>query len=551
MYKNYYLFKAQALWLQERIKDSVIEECFTHQKSELVLKLNADEDLFLRISIEPSHPYILLSKSRNIKGSKVQLFKELTGQKINEIKIDNYDKIVTVKSNQFQLISVFYGRSPNIILKNPENSEIARFKKAQIIQTKIEPVEKLFPEKLQLKDFIKLIQQNLDLNVIDFLSRYISGFNFFLAKECCFRSNIEFDTLVNSIDNEVLENLIIQIVKLESEFHNPKPIIYFDNEIPKHLSITNMQHLEIIYQPKIYQTINEAWKTYIRQSLETQYLEKTIKQSKSALIKRIDYLESSLKKVEEFEKLEERKVLSELKGNLLLTFLNKITRGTKSVKLENIFSVKKELIEIKLNPAKSIQENAQKYFEKFKDIDTQKDRIRNRKSQLVNELKSLIGIRDRSSNINSQKEALKLQELLVQKNLIQDIKKNDTKNDNLEHSFRKIVLLDKWNIFIGKNNLNNELLTFKFAHKFDWWFHAQGVPGSHTILRLKNKDEVPPPNIIENVAALAAFHCSAKHSRSLPVIYTQVRYVRRIKKANPGTVSVLQHKTIFVDPKNL
>ena len=102
MYKNYYLFKAQTIWLQERIKDLVIEECFTHQKSELVLKLNADEDIFFRISIEPSHPYILLSKSRNIKESKVQLFKELSGQKINEVSIDNSDKIVSVKSDKYQ-----------------------------------------------------------------------------------------------------------------------------------------------------------------------------------------------------------------------------------------------------------------------------------------------------------------------------------------------------------------------------------------------------------------------------------------------------------------
>jgi predicted ribosome quality control (RQC) complex YloA/Tae2 family protein len=551
MHKNYYLFKSQTIWLQERIKDSVIEECFSHQKSELVIKLKADEDLFLRISIEPSHPYILLSKSRNIKGSKAQFFKELTGQKIDEIIIDQYDKIVSINLEKFQLISIFYGRFPNIILTHLDNTEIARFKKANVKPTKIEPVDKTFPQKFELKDFTKLIQQNPKSNIIDFLSRYIIGFNFFLAKECCFRSNIEFDTLVNSIGSEELINLVIQIVKLESEIHNSKPIIYFDNEIPKHISIVDMHHVEKVYQLKTYQSINEAWKTFIRLSLETQYLEKTIKQLKAALNKRIDYLESSLKKVEEFEKLEERKVLSELKGNLLLTFLNNIPRGSKSIKLENIFSEKKELIEIKLNPAKSVQENAQKYFEKFKDIDTQRDRISNRKSQFVKELKLLKAIRNHHSNINSQKEAVKLQELLVQKKLVQGIKKNDTKDENLEHSFRKIVLLDKWNIFIGKNSLNNELLTFKFAHKFDWWFHAQGVPGSHTILRLKNKDEIPPPNIIENVAAVAGFHSSAKHSSSVPVIYTQVRYVRKIRKANPGTVSVLQHKTIFVEPKNL
>ena len=124
MHKNYFLFEAQTLWLKAKIKDSVIEECFTHQKSELVLKIKSTEGLFLRISIDPSHPYILLSKSRNIKGSKVQMFKELNGQSINDIKIENYDKIITIQSEQFQVISIFYGRFPNIKIKNLYKTEI-------------------------------------------------------------------------------------------------------------------------------------------------------------------------------------------------------------------------------------------------------------------------------------------------------------------------------------------------------------------------------------------------------------------------------------------
>ena len=551
MHKNYFLFKAQTLWLKAKINDSVIEECFTHQKSELVLKIKSTESLFLRISIDPSHPYILLSKSRNIKGSKVQLFKELNGQTINDIKIENYDKIITIQSEQFQLISIFYGRSPNIILTDLDKTEIARFKKNQLAQAKINTVEKLFPSKLQLEDIEYLIQQNLELNIIEFLSRHINGFNFVLARECCYRSNIKFDHIVQKLSVTQVVEFFRQIAHLESEFQNPKPIIYFDNEIPKHLTITDIKYLKKNYHPKTYQTINEAWKTYIRQSLETHNIEKIVNKSKSLLKKRIDYLKSSIKKIEEFEKLDERKFLSELKGNLLLTFINEIPRGAKSVELENIFSENKELVQIKLNPAKNIQDNAQKYFEKFKDIDTQKDRINNRKSVLSNELKSLTNIQDNYSNVNSQKDALKLQELLVRKNLFQTARDDDSKKENLEHSFRNIVLYNKWNVFIGKNNLNNDLLTFKFARKFDWWFHAQGVPGSHTILRLKNKDEIPPMNIIEYVASLAAYHSFAKHSSSVPVNYTRVRYVRRIKNANPGTVSVLQHKTIFVDPKNL
>jgi len=551
MYKNYYLFKAQSVWLNDQIKGSSILECFTFRKSELVIKIANEEELFLRISINPSMPYIVLSKSQNVKESKVNLFNELIDQEIEKLSIDESDKIIKIKTESYQVKSIFFGRTPNIILNDLKNNQISQFKKEYSKPENTESSTKLNPDKLKPIQLIELMRTNKDLDIIKFLSRNINGFNYLIAKDCCFRSQIDFNNDVSTLTDSQLNVLRDTITQIDSEFKNPQPIIYYDNEFPKHLVISNMEHLEKNFQPKLFQSINQAWKIFIRQSIKTKTIDKIANQCYSVLNNRINYLKKTINKIEKFEKLEERKILSELKGNLLLTFLKKVPRGAKSVELENIFSEKKELILIKLNPAKSVQDNAQKYFEKFKDIDIQKDKIINRKTVLNNELTSLLEINSKYSNINSQKEAIKLQELLIQKNLIQSPKNEHSNREITEHKFKKIVLQNKWIVFIGKNNLNNDLLTFSFAHKNDWWFHAQGVPGSHTIIHLMKKDEIPPKDIIEDVASLAAFHSSAKHSSGVSVIYTQVRYVKRIKKANPGTVSVLQHKTIFVKPKNL
>ncbi|MFC2088895.1 NFACT RNA binding domain-containing protein, partial [Calditrichota bacterium] len=155
------------------------------------------------------------------------------------------------------------------------------------------------------------------------------------------------------------------------------------------------------------------------------------------------------------------------------------------------------------------------------------------------------------AHLISIKEAENLYNILVQKRLIQKDKLDAKKNINLEYSFKKTILDKRWEIYIGKNDKNNDLLTLKFAHKFDLWFHAQGAAGSHIIIRLSNKNELPPAHIIEQAASIAAFHSDDKHSSTVAVIYTQVRFVRKPRKAKPGTVSVQQHKTIFVEPKNL
>jgi predicted ribosome quality control (RQC) complex YloA/Tae2 family protein len=102
---------------------------------------------------------------------------------------------------------------------------------------------------------------------------------------------------------------------------------------------------------------------------------------------------------------------------------------------------------------------------------------------------------------------------------------------------------------IGKNADNNDLLTFKFARKYDIWLHAQGVSGSHVVIRLPNKTTDPPMDIIKQAASIAAYFSSAKNSAMVPVNYTSVRYVRKPRKSSPGTALITNSKTIFVEPK--
>ena len=103
--------------------------------------------------------------------------------------------------------------------------------------------------------------------------------------------------------------------------------------------------------------------------------------------------------------------------------------------------------------------------------------------------------------------------------------------------------------FISTLPFNPKFFLFKFAHKYDWWFHAQGVPGSHVVLHLSDKNIQPPMTVIEQVASVAAYHSNAKNSSSVPVNYTTVRYVRKPRKSAPGEVTISHENTIFVEPK--
>ena len=110
----------------------------------------------------------------------------------------------------------------------------------------------------------------------------------------------------------------------------------------------------------------------------------------------------------------------------------------------------------------------------------------------------------------------------------------------------KFALIDK---LIGQIDENNDLLTHKFAKKHDIWMHAQGVPGSHVIVRLPEKNTQPPLDILMQAASIAAYFSNAKNSKSVPVNYTEVRYVRKPRKSSAGTALMTRSKTLFVEPK--
>ena len=114
--------------------------------------------------------------------------------------------------------------------------------------------------------------------------------------------------------------------------------------------------------------------------------------------------------------------------------------------------------------------------------------------------------------------------------------------------FRRYLIDGKWEAWVGRNNKENDLLTHQASHTQDLWFHAQGVSGSHVILRTSGHPELVPKSVLEKAAGLAALHSKARHSSLVPVIYTQRRYVRKPRKAPVGTAVCLQEKNLFTEP---
>lgn len=114
--------------------------------------------------------------------------------------------------------------------------------------------------------------------------------------------------------------------------------------------------------------------------------------------------------------------------------------------------------------------------------------------------------------------------------------------------FRRFRLDDRWDVWVGRSNQENDELTHRASHPADWWFHAQGVPGSHVILRTGGRPETVPRAVLARAAAIAAWYSKARTSGLVPVLYTQRRYVRKPRKAPPGQAATLRHESMMVEP---
>ncbi|NCQ33770.1 DUF814 domain-containing protein [bacterium] len=114
--------------------------------------------------------------------------------------------------------------------------------------------------------------------------------------------------------------------------------------------------------------------------------------------------------------------------------------------------------------------------------------------------------------------------------------------------FRRYLIDDRWEVWVGRDNRENDELTHRASHTRDIWLHAQGVSGSHVILRTEGKPDQVPRGVLARAASLAALHSKARHAGLVPVIWTERRYVRKPRKAAPGLAVCLRENSLMVEP---
>lgn len=295
-------------------------------------------------------------------------------------------------------------------------------------------------------------------------------------------------------------------------------------------------------QKKMYPTLSALLDAFYQEKAEKD----RAKQQGGELIRKIENElkrnRNKLKKREQTLKDSENAEDYRRDGELLTTFMAQVPRGANEVTLPNYYEEDKP-ITIKLDPALTPNQNAQKYFHRYQKLKNAVKLIGKQIEEAKNEIDYLESVLSQLEiagpmDIKVIKEELTAEGYLKKKYSKKQKRKKPSQPD-------QYLSTDGTLILVGKNNLQNDQLSLKTAKKTDYWLHAKNIPGSHVII----KSDQPSDETITEAAELAAYFSKYRHSAQVPVDLVQVKHLRKPNGAKPGYVIYENQKTIIVTPE--
>ncbi|MBE2255257.1 MAG: DUF814 domain-containing protein [Ignavibacteria bacterium] len=368
---------------------------------------------------------------------------------------------------------------------------------------------------------------------------------------CLYLSNgykIIFKFFTNKANCYLLkDNLIINVYKTEPEVLNSS-IKIFINEYNKNnfdeidkpqgffLHTGNKIKISFVRELKEneeYENINELLINYIKFNKKFERENELKNRNLKIYNDKIKKLKSKIENLQ--IQLQKSKTSDDFmnKGNLILSNIYAIKKGDAEFIANDIT--------IKLNTELTPAENAAKYFEKYKNLKKSSGIL----SEKINNAKS--ELRKVESELLKFSEGLKMNSNSEFKKMEKKIKSEDKKDETSK--FRKFVIDESNEVWVGKDSVSNDLLTMKYTHPEDLWFHVRGASGSHTILKRTNKKENPAKHIIEIAASIAAYYSKARNGKNIPVAYCEKKFVKKKKGFKSGSVIMEREKVVFVNPK--
>ena len=375
----------------------------------------------------------------------------------------------------------------------------------------------------------------------------LTGISPVMAQEVCFRASIDGNDSMQSLNETARTHLYHTFARIMDQVKEGSftPNIIFRGDEPVEYGVLDFQQ----YGPEYHSVSFDS----VSQMLETYYASRdliTRIRQKSADLRRIvqTALERNRKKLmlqQKQMKDTEKKDKYKIYGELINTYGYGLEEGVKSFKALNYYT--NEEITIPLDPQLTPQENSKKYFDRYQKLKRTQEALEEQIKETTEEIQHLESISNALDIAREESDLSQIKEELTEFGYIKKhyTSKKGAKMQTKSKPFHYISS-DGYDIYVGKNNYQNDELTFKFASGNDWWFHAKKMPGSHVVV--KTKDGTLPDRTFEEAGSLAAYYSQGRTAPKVEIDYLQKKNVKKPAGAKPGFVVYYTNYSLMAVP---
>ncbi len=402
-------------------------------------------------------------------------------------------------------------------------------------------MEKADPLTVSCDEFTAILQ-NKPMGIGKALYTSFTGISPVVAEEICHISGIESGMTARDFSEDLLVHLYKQFSYYMDDVKsgNFSPVIYYDGDTPKEFGALKLTHFEQ-YRCEDFASISYVLQNYYAvKNMITRIRQKSVDLRhvvQTALDRNRKKYELQNRQLKDTENRDKYKVY----GELINTYGYNLDPGSKELNCLNYYT--NEEISIPLDPVKTPQENSQKYFARY----NKQKRTYEALSKLIHETAEDIEYLESISNALdialSEDDLAQIKEELMQTGYVR--RKFTKKKVKLTSKPMHYISSDGYHIYVGKNNLQNDELTFNFANGNDWWFHAKGTAGSHVIVKT-NGDELPD-HTFEEAGRLAAYYSKNRGNDKVEIDYIEKKHVKKPNGGKPGFVVYYTNYSLMID----
>lgn len=490
-------------------------------------------------------------------------------ERIIHIEVEHLDEMGDLCKKT--LVIEIMGKHSNIIFVNEENIILDSIKH---ISAAVSSVREVLPGKPY---FVANTQDKADLFTFDFegfealmhskpmpvykaLYQSFSGISPILAQELCYRAKVDGELPTAALSAQDCGSLSAVLSTLVSDIQtgNFQPGAAYEGKKPKEYAAIPLTiygaKANASYAPSATKESSADDPGYVlfpdmSTLLESFYSQKNAQtriHQKSADLRRIvqTALERNVKKYDlQLSQIKdtEKRDTYRIYGELLNTYGYGAAPGAKSLEALNYYT--NENITIPLDPTLTAQENAKKYFDRYGKLKRTFEALSELTVEVKEEIDHLESVATSLEIALKEEDLAQIKEELTQSGYIH--RKGGSKKVKITSKPFHYVSSDGFHIYVGKNNFQNDELTFQFANGGDWWFHAKGMPGSHVVVKTEGKEL--PDRTFEEAARLAAYYSKGREQEKVEIDYIQKKHVKKPNGAKPGFVVYYTNFSMAID----